>query len=393
MRLRDTRLYCSFGSDPHVKQEISLLLHKGPLCVANRPLELTAALQFRVSGWATLVHDLNFKEVPNPCGTDVACKMYVEMLRRITTRAGCRVLDQHSCCATFEHPVCLQYDARYLGSRLDGAVKTLQHKGYLNSDTSQAGYQLMLSEAGYKLKTIAHSNSCTVTTTWFGFSRTWQGSNQIFDTVVLSLPNFSYAFHAFWIRIPQPVKEKVEHQVQSFRAGQHVASHALLNVIPLYITCITSDRGSACENSPTTRFVPERLLLYDSHPAGIALSALVQVIFGDLLPAALELVTTCNCSTYCVCYQRTMPTATKSIELVKLFIQNLAAKFKSGRLYEPYKVRDDYLASKLKDEAFVSLWKGNTPYVIHFFPNQALIFTFKDYFLKLFNFKPDREGY
>ncbi|KAF6145662.1 hypothetical protein GIB67_027186 [Kingdonia uniflora] len=41
-------------------------------------------------------------------------------------------------------------------------------------------------------RTTAQAHTCTVTTTWFGFFRIWQGSNEIFDTVDLSLPNYSY---------------------------------------------------------------------------------------------------------------------------------------------------------------------------------------------------------
>ncbi|XVF53674.1 hypothetical protein PTKIN_Ptkin05aG0117800 [Pterospermum kingtungense] len=45
------------------------------------------------------------------------------------------------------------------------------------------------------------------------------------------------------------------------------------------------------------------------------------------------------------------------------------------------------------DEGFVSLWRGNTANVIHYFPTQALNFTFKDYFKRHFNFKKDKDGY
>ena len=41
-------------------------------------------------------------------------------------------------------------------------------------------------------RTTAQANICKVTTTWFGFRSIWKGSNQIFDTVELSLPNYSY---------------------------------------------------------------------------------------------------------------------------------------------------------------------------------------------------------
>nr|KJB39969.1 hypothetical protein B456_007G040200 [Gossypium raimondii] len=41
-------------------------------------------------------------------------------------------------------------------------------------------------------KTTAQANPCSVTTTWFGFRRIRRGSNQVLDTVDLSLPRYSY---------------------------------------------------------------------------------------------------------------------------------------------------------------------------------------------------------
>lgn len=41
-------------------------------------------------------------------------------------------------------------------------------------------------------KTTAQTDTCKVTTTWFGFYRVRKGSNEIFDTVDLLLPKYSY---------------------------------------------------------------------------------------------------------------------------------------------------------------------------------------------------------
>ncbi|XP_059640822.1 uncharacterized protein LOC132282982 isoform X2 [Cornus florida] len=145
-------------------------------------------------------------------------------------------------------------------------------------------------------RTTAHANSCKVTTTWFGFRRIWRGSNQVFDTVELSLPNYSYESQAAWIRVPQSIKTAVENKKLSFRAGLHAAGHALLNVVPLHIICNSSDLASECANPHDTRYVPERILLYDQHPGGTGISAQVQPLFTKLLTAALELLISCCCS-------------------------------------------------------------------------------------------------
>nr|CAD1817944.1 unnamed protein product [Ananas comosus var. bracteatus] len=140
-----------------------------------------------------------------------------------------------------------------------------------------------------------------VTTNWFGFYRIWKASNQIFDTVELTLPAYSYESQAAWIRIPLSVKTAVEAQNLPLRAGSHAASHALLNVVPMYMMCNVSDLGTECANPHDARAIPERLLLYDRHPGGIGITLQVQILFGELLIAALELVSICSCSSSVGC--------------------------------------------------------------------------------------------
>ncbi|XP_038983505.1 uncharacterized ATP-dependent helicase YprA-like isoform X1 [Phoenix dactylifera] len=157
------------------------------------------------------------------------------------------------------------------------------------------GYPPVRASEFEKLRTTAQANACKVTTKWFGFYRIWRASNRIFDRVELSLPSYSFESQAAWIRIPPSVKTAVEMQNLPFRAGMHAASHALLNVVPLHMMCNTSDLGTECANPHETRAIPERILLYDQHPGGIGITAQVQLLFGELLTAALELISACNC--------------------------------------------------------------------------------------------------
>jgi solute carrier family 25 (adenine nucleotide translocator) protein 4/5/6/31 len=86
-------------------------------------------------------------------------------------------------------------------------------------------------------------------------------------------------------------------------------------------------------------------------------------------------------------------TAAAPIERVKLLIQNQDEMLKSGRLAEPYKGIGDCFSRVIKEEGFVSLWRGNLANVLRYFPTQALNFAFKDYFKRMFNFRQDRDGY
>lgn len=151
--------------------------------------------------------------------------------------------------------------------------------------------------SGFKYPTTtAQANLCKVTTKWIGFRRIWRGSSQVFDSVDLFLPEYSYESQAVWIRVPPQIRIEIAKQNLSFRAGLHAASHALLNILPLYIMCNPSDLGSECANPHDTRYFPERLLLFDRHPGGIGIAAQARPLFAELLQAALELLVTCECS-------------------------------------------------------------------------------------------------
>lgn len=152
-----------------------------------------------------------------------------------------------------------------------------------------------------RLKTTAQANDCTVTTKWFGFHRICKSGYKILDTVELSLPPYSYNSEAVWIRIPQSAKIAVEERKLEFRGGSHAASHALLNILPLHMMCSASDLGTECVNPHATRGMPERILLYDKHPGGIGIASKVKMLFGELLLAALELVSTCSCISVAGC--------------------------------------------------------------------------------------------
>ena len=66
---------------------------------------------------------------------------------------------------------------------------------------------------------------------------------------------------------------------------------------------------------------------------------------------------------------------------------------KSGRLDRKYGGIGECFSRTIKDEGFVSLWRGNTANVIRYFPTQALNFAFRDTYKSMFAFKKERDGY
>ncbi|CAL2261989.1 unnamed protein product [Prunus armeniaca] len=177
---------------------------------------------------------------------------------------------------------------------------------------SKYAYRPQLSNIQFS-RTPARGDPCKVTATWLGYHCVSRGSNEIMETVDHVLPKYSYESQvghcmpqnigvstqprlslAVWVPVPQSVKEAVIMKDLNFRAGQHAASHVVLNVVPLL--------GSRVYIDPEyTRYYPERILSYDRHPGGSGVSVQVQPIFMELLIAALELLTSCRCSEHGGC--------------------------------------------------------------------------------------------
>lgn len=66
---------------------------------------------------------------------------------------------------------------------------------------------------------------------------------------------------------------------------------------------------------------------------------------------------------------------------------------KTGRLDRKFNGIVDCFSRTIKNEGFVSLWRGNTANVIRYFPTQALNFAFRDTYKSMFAFKKERDGY
>ena len=112
---------------------------------------------------------------------------------------------------------------------------------------------------------------------------------------VVQLDAYALALQAAYIRVPQSARREMAERGLPFREGLHAASHALINVIPLFLLCNATDLGSECDNPYDTRFRPERLLIYDKHPGGIGLAR--QARHCSPPPSAWI----CNLSAYAPC--------------------------------------------------------------------------------------------
>ncbi|KAJ0047717.1 hypothetical protein Pint_16292 [Pistacia integerrima] len=85
--------------------------------------------------------------------------------------------------------------------------------------------------------------------------------------------------------------------------------------------------------------------------------------------------------------------AAAPIERVKLLLQNQGEMIKRGQLKRPYMGIGDCFKRVLREEGFLSFWRGNQANVIRYFPTQAFNFAFKGYFKTLFGRSKEKDGY
>ncbi|KAM1398183.1 hypothetical protein ACFX2I_015663 [Malus domestica] len=145
-------------------------------------------------------------------------------------------------------------------------------------------------------RTSARTDSCKVTTRWFGYFSICKATHEVLESVELKLPEYTYESQAVWVPVPHWIRESVEAKDLDFRAGLHAATHAVLHVVPLRIICNLSDLAPECPYPTDKSYFPERILLYDQHRGGTGVSVQVQPIFMELFTPAIELLSSCSCS-------------------------------------------------------------------------------------------------
>ncbi|KAL5839518.1 hypothetical protein ACOSQ4_012126 [Xanthoceras sorbifolium] len=79
-------------------------------------------------------------------------------------------------------------------------------------------------------------------------------------------------------------------------------------------------------------------------------------------------------------------------ERVKLLTQCQNEMIKSGRLSHPYKGIGDCFARTVRNEGFISLWRGNTASMLEQTSSKVIKYALDNYFRSLFNYKRDKDG-
>ncbi|RLN35902.1 putative ATP-dependent helicase YprA-like [Panicum miliaceum] len=223
-----------------------------------------------------------------------------------------KVLGQQFACAAYEHPLCLQYDEHYFGSSLDSAMTTLKDKGYIINNPSGPFSSSMWNYIGperspsqaVSIRAIEHDKYQVIDKLNNRLLEEIEESKaffQVYEGAVYMHQGVNYLVEELDLSSRIAFCRKADLKYYTERRDYTDINvlggeFALVMWLFRHMMCSASDLGTECANPHETRGIPDRILLYDKHPGGIGIASQAQMLFGELLLAALELVSTCSCT-------------------------------------------------------------------------------------------------
>ena len=157
-----------------------------------------------------------------------------------------------------------------------------------------------------------HYGPATVVKSFLGYTKFKRISGKWIDSVDLQMPEVVMHTFATWIPVPEDVQIMFKAQAETWepawmpwdehlRGGLHAASHALINVLPLFARISANDALTTCDYPAARRYRPRYILIGDRCKGGNGLSLQAYRIFRELIVAAIDLIAGCSCTSFRGC--------------------------------------------------------------------------------------------
>ncbi len=112
----------------------------------------------------------------------------------------------------------------------------------------------------------------------------------------ISLPEQQMHTTAYWLTVPDAATANLGKD--DLQAGLLGLANVMSTIAPLYLMCDPRDLG--CEPQIKSPFTKKpTIFIYDSYPGGIGFSQRLYDLHAELLRAAADLITACDCEAGC----------------------------------------------------------------------------------------------
>jgi len=122
------------------------------------------------------------------------------------------------------------------------------------------------------------------------------------DTILavepLDLPPLTFRTKAFWLTIPEEIRQKIGDNRPDMAGGLHGSEHAIIAMMPLFVMCDRWDIGGLSSPVYGERGEPV-IFVYDGYEGGIGLTEKAFDLLPDLLQSSCSLVKDCGCKEGC----------------------------------------------------------------------------------------------
>jgi len=145
---------------------------------------------------------------------------------------------------------------------------------------------------------VGAGSAAVIANVW-GYRKYWLSTGKTIELHEFSLPPLEFATQAFWIDVPQQVQALLVSEGSDVTAAIHTVNHALLAVLPTFVSCDGNDVGTEHTYPFQQRPRPPRVIVYDRMPGGIGVCEALFYHAEAVLERVRAIIADCPCDTGC----------------------------------------------------------------------------------------------
>jgi DEAD/DEAH box helicase domain-containing protein len=144
-----------------------------------------------------------------------------------------------------------------------------------------------------------HFGKVFVTTTVSRYFRKRLFTDEVIESIPLSLPEQTLNTQALWIEVPPALSDKLMGRDFDLGGTIHAAEHVSIGMMPLFALCDRNDIGGVSHPAHLDVNTHAAIFIYDGYPGGVGLAKAAYDSIEELLETSLTTMQNCKCDDGC----------------------------------------------------------------------------------------------
>jgi len=129
----------------------------------------------------------------------------------------------------------------------------------------------------------------------WGYRKICKHTGKFLSSHEFSLPPLEFITRGIWLDLPQEAIHEISQANLDLHHGIHACTHAILNIVPLFVVCDNTDVNAEHVYISQKRPRPARIIIFDTRPGGIGVAHAIFRRIYAVISEALRLITECPC--------------------------------------------------------------------------------------------------